>query len=111
MKRGQRPDWDRRRGGSPAGASSRCPWPDSTDWPRWCAISLLDGVPTASQYAGHVTLARVRGRTAGPAALAGVPVEGRFAVTGVTLFASSPGPDGVTYEVLADVPVAGGGPG
>ena len=63
------------------------------------------------RFAGHVTLARMRGRAAGPAALAGVPVEGRFNLTAVTLFASTPGPQGATYEIVAEVPVPGSRPG
>jgi RNA 2',3'-cyclic 3'-phosphodiesterase len=63
------------------------------------------------RYAGHVTLARVRGRGAGPAALAGAPVEGRFAVTHVTVFASVSRAEAVAYEVVADVPMARGHPG
>ena len=56
-------------------------------------------------FAGHVTLARMRGDTVGPASLAGMPVEGRFRLTTVTLFASSPGPGGAAYDALATVPV------
>ncbi|MGA3146712.1 MAG: RNA 2',3'-cyclic phosphodiesterase [Acidimicrobiales bacterium] len=56
-------------------------------------------------FSGHVTLARVRGRGGGPAHLAGVPVEGRFAVARVSVFASTLGAGNASYEVLADVPI------
>ncbi|HZM55081.1 MAG TPA: RNA 2',3'-cyclic phosphodiesterase [Acidimicrobiales bacterium] len=61
-------------------------------------------------FAGHLTLARTRGRTAGPAGLAGTPVATRFDVTEVVLYESRRGPGGPTYEALATVPLGSVGP-
>ncbi len=60
-----------------------------------------DGPP----FSGHVTLARVRGRDAGPADLAGMPFVGRFDVTDLAVFASSLGAGGATYQIVASVPL------
>ncbi len=56
-------------------------------------------------FSGHVTLARVRGRGGGPAHLAGVPFDGRFAVDRVSVIASTLGAGNASYEALADVPI------
>jgi RNA 2',3'-cyclic 3'-phosphodiesterase len=63
------------------------------------------GMDDRLPFAGHVTLARVRGRGPGPAELAGVPVAAHFPVTHLTVFASSLGPGPAVYEVVAEVPV------
>ncbi len=63
------------------------------------------GVDDEPGFSGHVTLARVRGRGGGPAHLAGVPVDGRFAVAQVSVIASTLGAGNTSYEVLADVPI------
>ncbi len=68
------------------------------------------GVDDEPGFSGHITLARVRGGRPGPAALAGVPVGGRFPVTHVTVFASILGSDGASYEALAHVPIERGLP-
>ncbi len=52
-------------------------------------------------FAGHVTLARTRGRHRGPAALAGQLVEDHFEVRSITLYASTLAPDGPRYRVVS----------
>jgi 2'-5' RNA ligase len=63
------------------------------------------GPADESAFAGHLTLARTRGRAGGPGALAGTPVAARFAVTEVVLYASRPGSGGSIYEALVTVPL------
>ncbi len=60
------------------------------------------------RFAGHVTLARVRGRGPGPEDLAGVPVAGHFTVDRLTVFASILGSQPAAYEVVAEVPMVTG---
>jgi len=66
------------------------------------------GPVTEPAFTGHLTLARVRGRTAGPASLAGTPFDACFDGVEVVLYASSPGPGGSTYEVVSTVPLEPG---
>jgi len=61
-------------------------------------------------YAGHLTLARTRGRAKGPARLAGVPLAARWPVGQVELVSSVPGPGGSRYRTEAAVDL-GGPPG
>lgn len=61
-------------------------------------------------FAGHLTLARLRGR--GSCGLAGTRVSARFAVREVELVASTLGSAGAVHEVRAVVPLTpGSGPG
>lgn len=60
-------------------------------------------------FRGHVTLARARGRTRVPAALAGAAVGGRFEVHELVVMESTLGGQGSRYRAVARVPVAGAG--
>ncbi len=61
----------------------------------------------ARRFSGHLTLARARGRTRGPAHLAGAPLAVTWQVRALELVASTLGGDGAHYETLATVPLAG----
>lgn len=63
------------------------------------------GSSIEAAFAGHVTLARVRGDKAGPPELAGTPVVARFDVTGLVLYASSLHRERAVYQRLATVPI------
>ncbi len=54
-------------------------------------------------YAGHLTLARVRGMGKGPVNLAGTPVKGAWRVDELFLMSSSLGEGGARYETLEAV--------
>jgi 2'-5' RNA ligase len=69
------------------------------------ALTARWGEDDEPGFSGHVTLARARGRGGGPPHLAGVPVEGRFDVARVGVFASTLGTGNASYEALADVPI------
>jgi 2'-5' RNA ligase len=58
-------------------------------------------------FRGHLTLARGRGRGRIPPALAGAPVEARWAVVELVLVASPAGPGPTRYETLASATVGG----
>ena len=63
--------------------------------------------PGERPFAGHVTLARARGRRGVDLRpLVGVPVAARWAVHELTLVASHPGPGGSRYEVVEALPLA-----
>ena len=69
---------------------------DATSW--W-------GEPRGPAFAGHVTLARFRGRDAIPDDLAGVPIAAHFEVPDVVLYESSPESKGASYKVMSRVPL------
>jgi len=56
-------------------------------------------------FNGHLTLARARGRTAGPADLAGVALSAQWAVREITLFSSTLGSGAAHYEPVAVIAV------
>jgi RNA 2',3'-cyclic 3'-phosphodiesterase len=62
--------------------------------------------PDKAPYAGHITLARVRGKVKGPVNLAGTPVHGAWRVDDIVLVSSTLGSGGARYEVLERVPLA-----
>jgi 2'-5' RNA ligase len=57
----------------------------------------------ARPFAGHVTLARVRGDKSGPGRLAGVPVHASWDVDSLSLMGSKLGPGGARYETIGTV--------
>lgn len=63
-------------------------------------VTAAWGDPAPEHYRGHLTLARIRGRRSGPAALAGVPVAGSWTVSELALFSSVGGPGGQRYDVV-----------
>jgi 2'-5' RNA ligase len=63
------------------------------------------GPPEPGPYAGHLTLARVRGQGRGPASLAGTPIRAAWKVEKVVLVSSTLGSGGAHYEVLEGVPL------
>jgi len=62
--------------------------------------------PEPGPYAGHLTLARVRGKGKGPANLAGTPIRAAWRVDEVHLVSSTLGEGGARYETLEKVPLA-----
>lgn len=64
------------------------------------------GLDDLTEHA-HLTLARARGRTPLPHALAGRPVEVSWSVDQVTLVRSRLEPTGARYDTLATVPLTG----
>lgn len=58
------------------------------------------GASPSDPFRGHLTLARVRGRARGPAALAGTPLAASWPVRELVLFRSTTAPDGARYEAL-----------
>jgi len=56
--------------------------------------------PETGPFAGHLTLARVRGHEKGPANLAGTPVRATWRVEEVVLVSSTLGAGGAHYETL-----------
>jgi 2'-5' RNA ligase len=63
--------------------------------------------PEDRPFAGHLTLARARGRARGPADLAGTPVSAEWPVTAILLMSSVLGGRGARYDTLATVALAG----
>jgi 2'-5' RNA ligase len=61
------------------------------------------GPPETGPYAGHLTLARVRGPGKGPANLAGTPIRGDWTVDEILLVSSTLGSGGARYETLETV--------
>jgi len=57
--------------------------------------------PDPRPFAGHLTLARLRGRAA--CGIAGAPISATFEVGAVELVRSTLGPGGATHEVVATV--------
>ena len=57
-------------------------------------------------WAGHLTLARARGRSRVPARLAGATIDARWSVTELTLVRSRLDPAGARYEIEAQFPLA-----
>ncbi len=57
-------------------------------------------------WAGHLTLARARGRRRVPARLAGATIDARWSVTELTLVRSRLDPAGARYEIEARFPLA-----
>ena len=66
-------------------------------------LSTAPADPGAERFVGHLTLARSRGRRRMPAALAGEPVDARWAVHELCLVASSPGASGSRYTTVRRV--------
>ena len=64
------------------------------------------GEPPTEHYRGHLTLARTRGRRAGPSSLSGAPLSGSWTVSELVLFSSVGGPGGQRYDVVHRVPLA-----
>jgi RNA 2',3'-cyclic 3'-phosphodiesterase len=62
--------------------------------------------PDKAPYVGHITLARVRGKTKGPVNLAGTPVRAAWRVDDIVLVSSTLGSGGARYEMLERVPLA-----
>lgn len=62
--------------------------------------------PDHRPFAGHLTLARVRGMGKGPANLAGTPIKGVWRVDEVSLMSSSLGEGGAHYDTLEAVPLS-----
>ena len=58
-------------------------------------------------YRGHLTLARARGRTTGPVALAGASVSATWQVDAVVLMSSALGRGGARHTIEATVPLFG----
>lgn len=72
------------------------------------ATALVGEPPDDRGFAGHLTLARARGRRgADLAPLAGHAVSAQWPVEEVTLVASRQGRGGARYEVVARLPVEG----
>lgn len=65
------------------------------------------GRPPDEPFRGHLTVARARGQSRGPASLAGAPIEGRWDVGELLLYRSIPGSGGHRYEVLHRVALEG----
>lgn len=63
------------------------------------------GQQEESAFAGHVALARFRGRHSAPDDLAGVPIATHFEVREVVLYESSPESKGASYKVMSRVPL------
>lgn len=63
--------------------------------------------PGERPFAGHITLARGRGRRPMPASLAGRPVAATWQVRELTVERSHLGPDGPRYETIAAVALTG----
>lgn len=61
--------------------------------------------PEAGPFAGHLTLARVRGPAEGPANLAGTPIHAAWRVDEFVLVSSTLGAGGAHYETLETVPL------
>ncbi|HUY22600.1 MAG TPA: RNA 2',3'-cyclic phosphodiesterase [Acidimicrobiales bacterium] len=70
------------------------------------ATASWDDQAPVGPFAGHLTLARVRGREPGPAHLAGAALRESWRVEEIELVSSTLGPGGSTYTVLARVPLA-----
>jgi RNA 2',3'-cyclic 3'-phosphodiesterase len=66
---------------------------------------LASAVGHDGRFTGHLTLARARGRASVPAALAGMPIEGRWSIDEVTVVRSHLGRGPARYEVLERTPV------
>ena len=58
------------------------------------------GEPAEPHFRGHLTLARVRDRRAGPGSLAGPPLAASWEVAELVLYASTLGPGGSRYEAV-----------
>ncbi len=52
-------------------------------------------------FAGHLTVARTKGRRRGPVDLAGAPISAGFRGADIGVYASRPGPNGSVYERLS----------
>jgi len=64
------------------------------------------GKPGEPAFAGHVTLARFRGRDSAPGDLAGASIATHFEVREVVLYESAPESKGAAYRAIARVPLA-----
>lgn len=76
---------------------------------REATISVVpDPTPGPAPFAGHLTIARVKGRRLDPSArgaLAGIPFAAEFAVQSLALVASHLSPEGPRYSTLARLPL------
>lgn len=63
------------------------------------------GDDVTGAFRGHCTLARAAGRRTVPAALTGIPVAARWAVTDVGLVRSTLDPGGARYEIIVSATV------
>ncbi|MGO8869791.1 MAG: RNA 2',3'-cyclic phosphodiesterase [Acidimicrobiales bacterium] len=65
--------------------------------------ATIPWAPEQLDFRGHLTLARARGRKAGPPELAGKRVAAAFDVPAVVLYASTLGPGASVYQPMATV--------
>jgi 2'-5' RNA ligase len=76
---------------------------------RGATIPLVpDPSRAPSPFAGHLTIARVKGRLLDPsarAALTGSPFTAEFAVKGLAVVSSDLSPEGPRYATLAELPL------